>query len=296
MGFTAIVARGLRWSNLLEPLGYNPKKWNNIHAVSLSYFVSLAIPRSGELVRCTAINQVEDIPVDKLFGTVLLERVIDTLILLLFVGFAFLLNFEVFTTAIESAKAEAALTAVEEPTFLAKNWIWILLLVLGIVLFVLRKKILSSEVKTKIKNFLDGMKEGLLSIKKLDKKGEFIGYSILIWGMYYLSMVVMLKAMNMSPFSWNEALFLVVAGGLGVVIPTNNGIGTYHLLVKWGVFSLASAYAFWPDLSKEDILETGLSLAWLQWGTQTLMMVIAGLVATVSFALQRKNLNVNNKK
>jgi len=50
MGFTAIVARGLRWSNLLEPMGYFPKKWNNIHAVSLSYFVSMAIPRSGELV------------------------------------------------------------------------------------------------------------------------------------------------------------------------------------------------------------------------------------------------------
>jgi hypothetical protein len=59
---------------------------------------------------------------------------------------------------------------------------------------------------------------------------------------------------------------------------------------------LASAYAFWPDLSKDQILETGLSLAWLQWGTQTLMMVVAGLVATISFALQRKKLNVNTQK
>ncbi len=296
MGYMAIIARGLRWSNLLEPMGYNPKKWNNIHAVSLSYFVSLAIPRSGELVRCTAINQVEDIPVDKLFGTVILERVIDTTILLMFIGLAFLLNFEVFATAIDYAREEAAQTKGVEPSFLAKNWLWMVLLIGVMVAFIFRKKLFGKDLKNKVTDFLGGMKEGLFSIKTLDKKWEFVLYSITIWGMYYLSMVVMLKAMNMSHFSWNEALFLVVAGGLGVVIPTNNGIGTYHLLVKWGVFSLASAYAFWPDLSKDQILETGLSLAWLQWGTQTLMMVVAGLVATISFALQRKKLNVNTQK
>ncbi len=290
MGYVAIVARGLRWSNLLEPMGYFPKKWNNIHAVALSYFVSLVIPRSGEIVRCTAVNQVENIPVDKLFGTVILERVIDTSILLMFVGMAFLLNYDIFTSLFEITSRDADSTSSEV------NLIWISLFTLiaaVVILFLLRKKIMSTALWSKIKSFLEGMREGFLSIKKMKKKGQFIFFSLVIWAMYYLSMMAMLKALHMDSYCWNESLFLVVAGGLGVIIPTQNGIGTYHLLIKYGVLVLASAYAFYPSLSQLEIQEIGLSLAWLQWGAQTIMMIIAGIFATIAFAVQRKKNNAS---
>lgn len=285
MGYIAIVSRGLRWSNLLEPMGYFPKKWNNIHAVALSYFVSLVIPRSGEIVRCTAVNQVEDIPVDKLFGTVILERVIDTSILLLFVGMAFLLNYDIFTSLFEVTARDL------DGSSSGSNLIWITLfglITITVLLILLRKKITSTALWDKIINFIRGMKEGFLSIQKMKKRGQFIFFSIVIWGMYYFSMIAMLKALHMDSYSWNEGLFLVVAGGLGVIIPTQNGIGTYHLLIKYGVFVLAAAYAFYPNLSELEIQEIGLSLAWLQWGSQTIMMIVAGLVASIAFALQRK--------
>ena len=259
MGYAAIVARGLRWSNLLEPMGYFPKKWNNIHAVALSYFVSLVIPRSGEIVRCTAINQVENIPVDKLFGTVILERVIDTSILLLFVGMAFFLNYDIFTSLFEVTARDA------DSSSSGLTLIWIVLL-----------GIIAAAV-----------------ILFLKKRGQFIFFSIVIWAMYYFSMMAMLKALQMDSYSWNESLFLVVAGGLGVIIPTQNGIGTYHLLIKYGVLVLASAYAFYPNLSELEIQEIGLSLAWLQWGAQTIMMIVAGIVASIAFALQRKKNNAS---
>ena len=291
MGFTAIVARGLRWSNLLEPMGYFPKKWNNIHAVSLSYFVSMAIPRSGELVRCTAINQVEDIPVDKLFGTVILERVIDTSILLLFVGLAFLLNYDVFSSLIERVSAETG-TSSEPGTGSLIFWLCGVVISAGIAIIAFRKKILASKIGQKISDFLLGMKEGFSSILKMKKRWQFVFYSVIIWGMYYLSMLVMLKALHLEPFGWNEALFLVVAGGLGVIIPTPNGLGSYHFLVQHGVIVLASTYAVWPEISDAAISERGAALATLQWSAQTGMMIIAGLVATIAFALQRKKLNV----
>jgi len=288
MGYLAMIARGLRWSNLLEPMGYFPKKWSNIHAVALSYIVSLVIPRSGELVRCTAINQVEDIPVDKLFGTVILERVIDTSILLLFVAFAFLLNYDVFTNLIDLAKAEPGTGQVVEKSFMAKYW-WLIALAAAAVGFLLfRKWILNGPLKDKVLSFLSGMKDGFLSIRTMKKKWEFIFYSITIWGLYYLSMMVMLWALHLQPFSWNEGLFLVVAGGLGTVVPTNNDLGTYHLFIKLGVFTLAMSYGFWPDLSESEIKDLGYSLGWLQWGTQTIMMIVVGLVALGYFALQRR--------
>ncbi len=269
-------------------MGYFPKKWNNIHAVSLSYFVSLAIPRSGELVRCTAINQAEDIPVDKLFGTVVLERVIDTAILLLFVGLAFLLNYDVFTTLLDRVGTKEA----SETPF----WIYLggaLFVLMIAVIWLFRKKIAQTAIWGKVKGFLQGMKEGFLSIKQIDKKWEFVIYSIIIWGMYYLSMITMLKAMHMYEYGLNAALFLVVAGGLGVVVPTQNGIGTYHLLIKLGVAVLAVAYGYFLDKTELEIEEIGLSLAWLQWGGQTIMMIVAGLVATVSFATQKKRKHVS---
>ncbi len=290
MGYAAIVARGLRWSNLLEPMGYFPKKWNNIHAVALSYFVSLVIPRSGEIVRCTAINQVENIPVDKLFGTVILERVIDTSILLLFIGMAFLLNYDIFTSLFEVTARDADSSS----SGLTLIWtVFLGIITAAVVGFLLRKKIMSSVLWSKAKKFVEGMKEGFLSIQKMKKRGQFILFSIVIWAMYYFSMMAMLKALQMDYYSWNESLFLVVAGGLGVIIPTQNGIGTYHLLIKYGVLVLASAYAFYPNLSELEIQEIGLSLAWLQWGAQTIMMIVAGIVASIAFALQRKKNNAS---
>ncbi len=292
MGYIAMIARGLRWSNLLEPLGYFPKKWNNIHAVALSYFVSLGIPRSGEIVRCTAINQVENIPVDKLFGTVILERVIDSSILLLFIGFAVLFNYDIFVSFFDA-------TAVNKDPQSSSSGIGLLgylgiTLVIGLlILIIFRKKILSSKLWRKAKEFIKGMKEGFLSISKMKKRTEFILYSITIWGMYYLSMIAMFKALQIDQLGWNEGLFLVVAGGLGVIIPTNGGVGAYHFLIQKGVLVLGLAYAFWPDKTNGEIEELGLQLAWLQWGSQTLMMITVGVIAMIAFASQRKKINAS---
>ena len=80
-GAWAYVSRGLRWIVLIDALGYKSSKINSVAAVSVGYFTNMFIPRAGEISRCTALNQVEKIPVDKLFGTILIERVIDFIFL-----------------------------------------------------------------------------------------------------------------------------------------------------------------------------------------------------------------------
>ena len=87
-GGWAYVNRGLRWIVLIDALGYKSSKMNSIFAVSVGYFTNMFIPRAGEISRCTALNKVEKIPINKLFGTILVERVIDLVFLIsLFFGF-----------------------------------------------------------------------------------------------------------------------------------------------------------------------------------------------------------------
>ena len=93
-GFLAFISRGLRWIILLENLGYRANPLNSIYAVSIGYFTNLAIPRAGEVTRCTSLSQSENIPVNKLFGTIILERTIDFIILVSLICFTFLVEFD----------------------------------------------------------------------------------------------------------------------------------------------------------------------------------------------------------
>ena len=92
-GGWAYVSRGLRWIALINALGYSSTKLNSVSAVSVGYFTNMFIPRAGEISRCTVLNQVEKIPVDKLFGTILVERVLDFIFLILLMFLIVVLKF-----------------------------------------------------------------------------------------------------------------------------------------------------------------------------------------------------------
>ena len=94
MGLLAVVSRGIRWNLLLEPMGYNVKVKNSIASVAFGYLANFAIPRSGEIARCTALNSTDNVPIDKLFGTVIIERVIDFIMLFIFLSIALVGNFD----------------------------------------------------------------------------------------------------------------------------------------------------------------------------------------------------------
>ena len=85
IGFLAIIFRGLRWVQMLQSLGYEVHGARAIAAVAFSYLVNLVTPRVGEVARCTALNRTDKVPIDKLVGTVVLERVVDTLLFLVVV-------------------------------------------------------------------------------------------------------------------------------------------------------------------------------------------------------------------
>jgi len=81
-GILAYISRARRWMILINPLGYHPKFWSTFHSMMSGYLANLALPRIGEITRCVALGKKEKIPVDQLVGTVVIERTIDLISLL----------------------------------------------------------------------------------------------------------------------------------------------------------------------------------------------------------------------
>lgn len=279
LGFSALVSRGYRWLILLEPMGYNPKPWNCVNSVSILYIVNMAVPRAGELARCTSLNQVENIPVDKLFGTVILERVVDFIMLASIMLFTFamyadeLIQFFGMALGNTSAKGDS-----ENVKFALLG-----LVALGSLLFfVFRKRIINHPKFEAVRNFWNGMKEGLKTIKTMRRKRAFILHTLYIWSTYFLMVYVAFFAIPAtSHLHWNDAFFVFVAASLGIVVPTPGGIGAYHYLVMLALSILG--------LSNTD----GLAFATIVHSSQTLMLLFAGAFGFLFLYLERRKLNRN---
>lgn len=269
MGYLAFVSRGMRWVLLLEPLGKKPNTWNAINSVTIGYLANLLVPRAGELARCTALYQSDDIPVNRLFGTVILERVVDMIMLLSLLLLTFILEFDYLMALYDSAFAGSGDSASSGGAGILK-YVVLGVGVLGlIVLYLIREKFMHLPIYQKVREFWAGIKEGLKSISQLKSKAPFILHTLFIWLMYYLMVYICIYALpateHLSPSS---GLLVMIAAGFGMVVPTPGGIGAYHYLVMLGLGVLGIASS------------DGVSFATLVHTGQLVMTVISGLIAT----------------
>jgi glycosyltransferase 2 family protein len=266
MGYAAFISRGMRWNLLLEPLGKRANTWNAINAVSIGYFANAAVPRAGEVMRCTSLRSTDEIPLERLFGTVVLERVIDGFMLLSLIALTIILKFSTFVTFFEEAFAQG-------PEEVEQGFPWKFLIIGGFLLFVLmvfllREKVQSLPFFSKIRELWQGFKEGFVSLAKVKNKWAFIAHTLFIWANYFLMIyVVTFSLPATSEISLSNGLFVMIAGGMGMVVPSPGGIGSYHYLVMLALSVLG--------IDKAD----GLSFATIVHGSQFFMTLIAGLIA-----------------
>ncbi|MEC8852942.1 MAG: lysylphosphatidylglycerol synthase transmembrane domain-containing protein, partial [Bacteroidota bacterium] len=239
-GALAYVSRGLRWIVLIDALGYKSSKINSIASVSVGYFTNLFIPRAGEISRCTALNQAEKIPGDKLFGTILIERVIDLIFLFALIILAFFLKLDDLLKFFSTLQTHQTDSNAEN----SKILILLSITTIGIAGFFLLKKWMKNSVfYQKILGFFDGLKEGFKSIKKMKRKSVFWIHTFSIWIMYFLMTYICFFSMSeTSGLTVGDALFLLVLGGIGMVIPTPGGIGSYHAIVMIGLAVLGVGF------------------------------------------------------
>ena len=288
-GGWAYVSRGLRWIVLIDALGYNSTKLNSVSAVSIGYFTNMFIPRAGEISRCTALNQVEKIPVDKLFGTILVERVLDFVFLLLLILLIFVLKFNDLLNFYSTLIAQ-------QNTDEGSNKLLTLLTVLtisGIIFFVFKKILKNSKFYEKILMFIKGLKEGFKSIKNMKRKSAFWFHSFSIWIMYFLMTYICFFSMQeTSHLSISDGLFLLVLGGIGMVVPTPGGVGSYHAIVMIGLSVLGVGTVFLGEGG--DPSNPALLFPTIVHIAQTLVAIIMGSIGLLILFLSKKRSNVTS--
>ncbi len=273
LGALAIVLRGVRWIHMIQSLGYNCKVSNSINAVAIGYLTNLAIPRAGEISRCTALNKKENIPVDKLFGTIIAERTIDLLALISLLTLMFIVNLEKINIFFNSVFSKAQTLPINSILLFV-----ISLLAISSIFFTYIKKNQSSTVVIKIKDFLKGIKEGFTSVKKIKNKSSFWIHTALIWGLYAsMTYICFFAISETNSLSFMDGIYIMVIGGIGMVVPTQGGIGSYHLATKLGLMSLGIS------------ADSALIFAFAVHTAQTLMALVFGAISLALLFISKNN-------
>ncbi|HAW52819.1 MAG TPA: hypothetical protein DCX54_10915 [Flavobacteriales bacterium] len=281
LGFAAFVSRAIRWKILLEPMGYKPKVTSSVYSIIIGYLANLAIPRIGELTRCTVMSKTEDIPVDKLFGTVILERVIDLLILVFLTVLVVLLKVETFGNFFMNLIRDNAASYPKIALLLGIACVGFVLLLIS--LYILRARFTLHPWSIKIRSFFLGLKEGLVSVKNIKNMKGFVFHTFLIWFFYYvMTWIVFYAFEETSGLSMVDGLFILVVGGFGMAAPVQGGIGAYHLIVSMGMGVLGIDQTI------------GLSFATVLHTSQTFLVLALGVLSLILVYLQNRN-NASNQ-
>jgi len=268
VSYAATIARGWRWNILLAPMGYQARRSSNVHAVAFGYLMNDLIPRSGELARCAVLSRAENIPVDKLVGTVILERLVDMLTMLVIIAFATWLHAD----AIRHLWAEISNAKTASPQAPSYT-LWHILggfMLAGMVGLWIVIKFKNIPLFAKMYHFMMGMLVGIKSIFNMKDKLAFILYTIAIWLSWILMSYFLMKALPTTVhLTFSDSLFFTVASGFGMIVPTQGGLGAYHLTSKWAFEAMGMTGAL------------GLTFAWISWIGKTVAEVLVGVIGFV---------------
>lgn len=283
LGVLSHYERSVRWRMLIEPLGYKPRAGNTFFAVMIGYIANLALPRLGEVSRCTVLTRYENVPFNKGFGTVITERAIDMIIFLLL----FILNIALQYNRLSSYINTKIFEPLQEKmslSFSLGNTL-LILLVISVALiaglyFLLRKRLLKYKLFQKIKHIVDGFLLGLKSLMLIKKPWLFVFHSLGIWALYLLMAYLVFFCMpESSHLGIDAGLAALVFGSIGIMI-VQGGIGIYpaiiaETLVLYGVESTK-----------------GYALGWLIWSSQTITIILLGVISLIILPIINKKKDV----
>lgn len=274
-GFIANFIRGYRWKLLITPLGYDPKPSNLVLSFFGNYAINFALPRAGEIWRCGIVSKEEKIPFAKLFGTLILDRILDTLTVFIIILFAFSLNVQFFIDYLKSNEQafDSILNIVRSPLLYAGIGTII------VITFIIFKYFKNNFIVKKVREFLISMWNDMKAIGRMKQKRRLIVYTLGIWTCYFCYFYLTFFAFDFtSNLGIKAGLVAFAMSSLSMAVPTNGGMGAWHAaviasLIIYGV-SNASAEAF----------------AFGVFAIQTLWVLITGLGAIAIMAIKnRKN-------
>lgn len=228
-GVTAQLFRGMRWTQLLSPMGERPRMSTCIHAVFISYASSLIIPRSGELARCGVLTRYDGTSFLKSLGTVVTERIIDSALILLITAIVILSQMPVFISFFDKTGVSLG-SWLHEFTMTGYIVTAICLAATVVLLRIIMRKL---AFMTRIKEMIDNVKEGVMSLKDVKNKWLFAAYTTAIWASYFLHYWITFRCFGFTEhLSFSAAIVSFIIGSISVIVPTPNGAGAWHLAVK----------------------------------------------------------------
>ena len=279
MAVIAIIShllRAERWRMLLEPSGYKPTLKASFLSLMVGYLVNLVIPRGGEVSRCYNLYKLDKTPVEISFGTVVVERIVDLVCLLLLIAAAFIVEWEKLFAFIGSLPIGTGDNS-SKFMILAIAGV-VLLLMLGIAIWLVKR---NKKLNAFIVRTWRGFKDGLLSIFRLKNKGLFIFYSLTIWLLYFLmSYTVILAFPETKHLGVSAVLSLFAIGSIAMAAPLPGGTGSYHVLVPQGL-------VFLYNIPEPDAI----AFTFIFHGWQTAIMIAGGAISLIAttIILKRKN-------
>jgi hypothetical protein len=272
LGLLSHISRTIRWQMLIEPVDKRPGIVNTFLAVMIGYLANLAIPRMGEISRCGVLSKYEKLSFSRLVGTVVTERVLDLIMLLLALGLMISLQYNFFADFVNNKMDLSGLTK-----FFSSWWFGLLVLFAAGAIIVFRQNILNSQMYFKLKGLWLKFKEGLFSYRNVKNKPLFFFHTFLIFVLYFLMIYVCFFGF---PFTRElgpgAGLAVFVLGSFGMVAPVQGGIGPYHFMV-------ISTLLFFGVQAPQAA-----AFALLVHGSLNGMILITGLLSLVAIPLVNK--------
>jgi uncharacterized membrane protein YbhN (UPF0104 family) len=305
VGALSVLIRSERWRLIMSPLeDISAKKQSKVKAVhawdalNIAYLTNFAVPRAGEITRCGVITKKSGLAFEKVVGTVVLERSFDMLCLIGVTFSLFVISWERFGQFIQNEilapvsrilpfSGEASQSA-EGVSFHTSGLLWlgiITFLAFAIFTYIIFRFREKHPILRKIADIAKGLLAGLISGVKMPQKWLFIIYTLLLWISYWLmSYTTMLSFPSFSDLGPADALFLMVVGSFGWVVPVQGGIGAYHLIVT---LALSSVYAISQT--------TGIIFATISHESQAIVMLVLGAASLINVAGKRKDKKLTEK-
>ena len=271
-GILAQAFRGWRWKQSLEPIGEHPRSSVCVNSIFLSYAVSLLIPRIGEFARCGVLNRYDKVAFPKAIGTVVTERAVDTIIVLLISATAFLMQIGVFTNFFSKTG-----TRIDDVFGMFSPTGWLVTAICGVASVILIYYVLRHlSFYKKVKEMFSGIWQGISSLRKVKNIPLFIFYSLAIWGSYFLHYYLTFFCFDATVnLGLSCALVSFVVGSVAVIVPTPNGAGPWHFAVKTMLilYGVADNQALYFVLIVHTI--------------QTLLVILLGIYAWIALSFTK---------
>jgi len=281
LGILSHYIRAVRWKMLIETMGYKPRNSNMFFAVMIGYFANLALPRLGEVSRCTILAKYENVPFQKSFGTVITERVLDMLVFF----FLFFLNLALQAERLSGYIDENIYKPLQSKLHLSYDLsgafsilMISFILIFGFIFLIFRKRITTNKLYSKIKITIHGFVEGMKSLVKVRNHWLFYFYTFSIWTLYLLmAYIVFFSIPASSGLGLDAGLAVLVFGSIGIMV-VQGGIGIYPAIVAETLvlYGVASAQ--------------GYALGWLIWTSQNITIVLVGIISLILLPI------LNNQK